>query len=943
MYKFFQKLKDKILPQKESIRQTDCVSTLKDPLFLSPDPNIDGNDDYIHWLDIAIDRPTATNIALTGGYGSGKSSILEKFIIVSKYRKRILKISFSTLGANPKDYSPPIDDKEIISGQNGDNNQKSNSKKSEKRFISNIIQKEIVKQLLKEINISKYIDTKLSNFGLQLLSFIKNEERQNSSIVLSITDKNGNIIERTDLGNSSMWLEISKATDSEDAILLNWKGYGVYEPNSRHIQKLSKNDLERIALGDSIDFDELTMAREKEIIDDINEKEHLRTNLRSANIQQFLLLEQKFDNLFTTTFDEIIRSTFEINSEQPSLGYDLIKSGLIDENYILYYSVYSGLLSSSALTYKINNIQKNIIDVQYRLSNDDLDKIFNDIGETYADSISMFNIDIITYLLTKADKRTDELFRHLGSNSEKVQETFSAYLKSSENMANKKKFIRSISKYYSNVISNLIEINSDNLNELISEAIISSDIISNFTLSDAAIKYLTTNLSSIKPFKISSKSSAEELKSSIEVIKKSDIKFNSVIGINVATKEMVKNLDLYEINKSNIKTLFGQFGSISLNSLYTNHRQAYEYMVDNINKYLEVINEYKSQYSLDESDTLQDIILNIIEKNPDQLDEIFSKSDTSKCVIDSILTFPQEIWTLLIAHSIVKPSLTNMLEYFRFSEPNNIGALNECLSTYLNTKKDIILDKPSLEEYDKNEVLKLIVAILNKDAIDLDVKRSILVNLYKTPIDTSLILHKDSSVFGMLLSTGYITDDISSYNYIKDLSWGTKYDYIVNSKNFLEYIESITFSHDDILNISSSKSTLNLIKDSMLNNLAKYELEMSADITNNFIMYVGSKSINLSPDNLRILAKNSKIEPFLGILNSRLNTLNQLETLSILNSLGDEYEKISKFTTQAKLRNTPDNLRLVEHLIAVKIVSSTRTSGDNNEFIKVFMKKQPLL
>lgn len=72
---------------------------------------------YVRHLEKAIKDPKNKNIALTGRYGSGKSSVLDEF--ESKHQDKTLRISINTLG-------PDGDDEDL----------------------TNRIQKELVKQLV---------------------------------------------------------------------------------------------------------------------------------------------------------------------------------------------------------------------------------------------------------------------------------------------------------------------------------------------------------------------------------------------------------------------------------------------------------------------------------------------------------------------------------------------------------------------------------------------------------------------------------------------------------------------------------------------------------------------------------------------------------------------------------------------------------------------------
>ena len=69
---------------------------------LAPTDNAENSGIYLSALDWAIEEPNIRNIAVTGNYGSGKSSILNTYQKKSKHKKRFLNISLATFGQ--KDY-----------------------------------------------------------------------------------------------------------------------------------------------------------------------------------------------------------------------------------------------------------------------------------------------------------------------------------------------------------------------------------------------------------------------------------------------------------------------------------------------------------------------------------------------------------------------------------------------------------------------------------------------------------------------------------------------------------------------------------------------------------------------------------------------------------------------------------------------------------------------
>src|ERR1044071_736942 len=66
------------------------------PLY--PTIEKDQHGKYVATMNAKLKDPKVSSIALTGDYGSGKSSVLEWF--VEDKSRRVVRISFATLGAN---------------------------------------------------------------------------------------------------------------------------------------------------------------------------------------------------------------------------------------------------------------------------------------------------------------------------------------------------------------------------------------------------------------------------------------------------------------------------------------------------------------------------------------------------------------------------------------------------------------------------------------------------------------------------------------------------------------------------------------------------------------------------------------------------------------------------------------------------------------------------
>lgn len=74
-------------------REDDAVEAPSKFVDLAPTDQADKSGVYSEALEYALSRPKVSNIALTGPYGSGKSSIIQTFL--KKYNRKALHISLA--------------------------------------------------------------------------------------------------------------------------------------------------------------------------------------------------------------------------------------------------------------------------------------------------------------------------------------------------------------------------------------------------------------------------------------------------------------------------------------------------------------------------------------------------------------------------------------------------------------------------------------------------------------------------------------------------------------------------------------------------------------------------------------------------------------------------------------------------------------------------------
>lgn len=121
---------------------------------LTPVSNADDGGQYSECLEYAIEHEKVTNIAITGPYGSGKSSIIDTFIESKKNELNSIKVSLAEFGAEEK--TEDNFKAEQVQGNDEDSQEEHNQVTSTNHVKSlSLIERSILQQLFYQIPIEK--------------------------------------------------------------------------------------------------------------------------------------------------------------------------------------------------------------------------------------------------------------------------------------------------------------------------------------------------------------------------------------------------------------------------------------------------------------------------------------------------------------------------------------------------------------------------------------------------------------------------------------------------------------------------------------------------------------------------------------------------------------------------------------------------------------------
>jgi uncharacterized membrane protein yobI len=115
------------------------------------------------------------------------------------------------------------------------------------------------------------------------------------------------------------------------------------------------------------------------------------------------------DTKSTQSFDSYVRELMS-----PGLAYELIKSGYITKNYVLYSSLFHAeRMTCNAMNFVIHHVDRNVTDVQYDLNDDEVRSIISYCGSRRLNESAMYNITVLNWLIENDSEAADQMIASL--------------------------------------------------------------------------------------------------------------------------------------------------------------------------------------------------------------------------------------------------------------------------------------------------------------------------------------------------------------------------------------------------------------------------------------------------------------------------------------------------------------------------------------------------
>ena len=637
------------------------------------------------------------------------------------------------------------------------------------------------------------------------------------------------------------------------------------------------------------------------------------------------------------------------------LAAALIRHSYIDQNFVLYTSTYHVTsLSANAMTFRLQHMEQNEMNVNYLLSAEDVRQLLSDTAiepEEFARP-GAYNVAILNYLLLNKDKyrgHFEAVIASMLKDSNNADILLQAFFTSDTPSYNQISLIDELTPRCSRIFDVLVGLRGVPDDQQVGYV----DIALRSASSDT--DYGTSLLKEFveQHYEVMATFTEPITEKTVDTLAtlmvQAAVKFTDISKIDSSLREHLIENRCYEVNCHNLKAV-SDGNRPTLDVLCVEKETVYIYLLQSLEEYLAVIaNDESSELSaLAGTGATAKVIADVVKLDvaastrPEDsaADDIKSGDSEAFSLLSNLLgssgdvwfidldSLPSGCWPVLAKHHRLAVTALNIWRYV--SERGIDDALVELLGSYsaIESRGDAL---------GNGEYVELAKAILNLQDEQIPVERrvSLVASLGGGLIPAEQINPQEGEFVGRLIAAGLIADDSVSYELAKGLEWPSREFAIASSQRFADYME-VNLVGDDALAIVQSRLVPVKVKQNIINSISPYCYGMDVEDLASLVECVASQP-DLTVDGnalIWLLNQGVKSNVVVSLLVTGLDSLSGSDVRDIVTALGQPYsDLLNKGRTQVRVDIIEGVDRLLERLKIVGEVTKYVKDGDRSQYI----------
>lgn len=640
----------------------------------------------------------------------------------------------------------------------------------------------------------------------------------------------------------------------------------------------------------------------------------------------------------------------------------LIRDGYIDENFILYTSVYHETsLTVNAMTFKIRHIERGEMNATYELSDDEVKNLLSVVRMEELSRSGAYNIHILDYLLRSGDAVDQErldfvvegLLRNGDDERKLLQDFFSTDARGELFGGERKKsLVKVLAPRHAAIFTVLIGLQGVDDGE-------QCDYV------DTALQYasgdIDYDLSALKGFiedsfdkmKVFAGGAEEENRETVaELVKRSEVKLDDLSKVEEGLRELLIAGDCYAVNRPNLDAVAGA-GGVSLDALAGERPGVYSYVLGALDDYLEVIggDPDRKISAIAGASGASRVITDVASLDSNEHEEE-SGSQTAVTVDESQLPSLKKVldasngeWTVdlrsvpnkmswpMLAHcDRFTASVANLLLYVE-----GLG-MDESLAELLKKQSSIEVQ----EQLSEADYIKLAGAVLGagyeltaeKYGLTAEKRVELVASIdWGGFIPAETITPEKGELIGLLIKARLIADDETSYELAKNLhDWPTKEFAIASSKRFPGSVDLVG---DEVVKAIRSEKIGEEFKRYIIYHMNSSCARLEEDQIGFAVDYaIEHEEFTLSAEALQWLPGQG-VDParVVALMARTLNDMKDDDVCAVVQALGEPYAELLVLGSgQIRISGQKGHEELLERLKKTGSVSSFSLDEETHEY-----------
>lgn len=587
--------------------------------------------------------------------------------------------------------------------------------------------------------------------------------------------------------------------------------------------------------------------------------------------------------------DRSIADVAEDLFDGAGLVLDLLRAGLIDENFTLYITQFPGqAISASAMNFIIKAVQPDAMDIEYHFGADeevdtnDIKAVLDAEAGRLLGGQSVYNIELFDYLFTEDPDKLNEPIRRLAAAAAGDRTFIDAYLTSGKAAS---ALVGRLSASWPGIFDYLIGQDPEARGEGLLDAALGG-VRSQLTYTLNAWQRSTIAAGLPRLSTITTAQSAERATAIAETIKQMGIRIEDLGAVAEPLRGEFSKRSLYPVMLANLRAILGGDEALPLDSIKdAREADVYPHVLAHLGDYLVALDQAADVPTIADADQFVDVLADVGKADVDVMEDVARRA-SADCILSDLDRIDAPLWPAIAGAHRLTLTACNVAAYIAQHD------VDADLANWLSTAGAITVGAD-----DATPIGPLALKLLNAVALGDDATLRLVdgLGLEAGSIAAAGLRGDAHTVLPALVQKGLVPDDADAYTSLGDDEWAIKEALISVSEEFPTYMASLTLSANDLLGIAS-KPVPDAVKDALLEGLGTFEGNLGQRGATALADWAASKGRTPTAEAIVTMATkggSGSARPILKLLGDQAATIDVDLLKQALNALGKPYNQLT--------------------------------------------------